>query len=198
MVNNFELIKSLLRFDSPEDFYFIQILQRKKDNPGLEKHVRVISDLYIYSVDELEKKAEYIIELCQTKNARAYIRLNRRNSKTIALQMIKKVTDLVIQGNYKAIKSAYPSIVGEFHSDPDKTWIIDIDFKDFEGKESDLPQLHNDILELQKQTKKEPLMIEVPTKNGYHLIVRPFNANQFAKKWSVDIKKDNPSNLYTP
>ena len=30
MVNNFEIIKPLLKWDSTDDFYFIQVLQRKK------------------------------------------------------------------------------------------------------------------------------------------------------------------------
>ena len=33
MIDNLELIKPLLEFNKENDFYFIQILQRKKDNP---------------------------------------------------------------------------------------------------------------------------------------------------------------------
>ena len=33
MINNFNLIKPLLDFNSEDDFYFLQILQRKKDHP---------------------------------------------------------------------------------------------------------------------------------------------------------------------
>jgi hypothetical protein len=35
MVDNFEIIKSLLQFDSEDDFYHLQILKRKKENPEL-------------------------------------------------------------------------------------------------------------------------------------------------------------------
>lgn len=34
MVDNFEQIGNLLSFDSNDEFYFLQILQRKKDNPS--------------------------------------------------------------------------------------------------------------------------------------------------------------------
>lgn len=31
MINNLELIKPLLKFESEDDFYYLQILKRKKD-----------------------------------------------------------------------------------------------------------------------------------------------------------------------
>ena len=30
-VNNFDLIRNLLKFEDKDDFYFLQIIQRKKD-----------------------------------------------------------------------------------------------------------------------------------------------------------------------
>lgn len=34
MVDNFALIRDFMRFEDPDHFYFLQILQRKKDGPG--------------------------------------------------------------------------------------------------------------------------------------------------------------------
>ena len=34
MVDNFKLIRDYLKFESEDDFYFLQIVQRKKDGPG--------------------------------------------------------------------------------------------------------------------------------------------------------------------
>lgn len=200
MVNNFEQIKPLLKFDSSDDFYFLQIFQRRKDNPELKEPMRVIGDYYIYSIEQFEKLEKHIIEMCTAKNARAYIRLNRRDAKKIGLQMLKRISEMLIQENYRSIKNAYPSVVGEFHSDKDKSWLIDIDYKDFEGQENLLEQIHADIEQLQKETKREPRMDKIPTKNGYHLITRPFNVHLFRKKWPqiVDIHKDNPTILFIP
>ena len=200
MVNNFEQIKPLLKFDSSDDFYFLQIFQRRKDNPELKEPMRVIGDYYIYSIEQFEKLENHIIEMCTAKNARAYIRLNRRDAKKIGLQMLKRISEMLIQENYRSIKNAYPSVVGEFHSDKDKSWLIDIDYKDFEGQENLLEQIHADIEQLQKETKREPRMDKIPTKNGYHLITRPFNVHLFRKKWPqiVDIHKDNPTILFIP
>lgn len=42
MVDNFELIRTLLKFESKDDFYFIQILQRSKDNPEIGANNRLV------------------------------------------------------------------------------------------------------------------------------------------------------------
>ena len=39
----------------------------------------------------------------------------------------------------------------------------------------------------------------VPTKSGVHLISKPFDLQEFTKKYPhIDIHKDNPTNLYIP
>ena len=40
---------------------------------------------------------------------------------------------------------------------------------------------------------------KVPTKNGYHILVTPFNPNLFKDKFpKIDLHKDNPTILYIP
>ena len=36
MINNFDLIRSYLKFENSGDFYFIQLISRRKDNPELD------------------------------------------------------------------------------------------------------------------------------------------------------------------
>jgi len=55
MIDNLDKIKPLLNFESEDDFYYLQILQRKKENPELGSNSRVIKNYYIKSVEELEK-----------------------------------------------------------------------------------------------------------------------------------------------
>ena len=83
MIDNFKLIRSHLVFNNKDEFYFVQIIQRKKDgNEGL--HVRngyrLIRSYYIYSVEEFNNLESRIKELCESNNARAYINLNVRNT----------------------------------------------------------------------------------------------------------------------
>jgi hypothetical protein len=201
-VNNSAKIGTMISFNK-DDFYFVQILKRRKDNPNMEKDMVVIKNYYIESMNQYIKVIPRIIELCNYENARAYFRLNKRNYKKISLQMIKRVADHISTGNNKAIKNTFDSVCGEFHSDDDKKWIVDIDFKDFEDRMSVLDLIHTHIKYLQTETGREPMMEILPTKNGFHLITRPFNV-LLLKKLSndldvkLDIHKDNPTILYCP
>ena len=204
MINNAHLIRPLLKFESPNDFYFLQILKRRKDNPDLERDMNVLGDYYIYSLEQFDNLMPKIIKICNDENARAYFRLNRRDAKKVGLQMLKRITDLIISENYRPIKNSYASIAGEFHSDPDKTWLIDIDWIDYENFPGAIDKIKEIISNLQIEAKREPLMIEIPTKNGFHIITRPFNISKLnqllimGKLPQMDSHKDNPSILYMP
>ena len=203
MINNFEIIKPLLDFTSMDTYYFLQILKRRKDNLDMDKDMIVIEDLFIYNMSQFERMEEDVIKTCKAHNARAYLRLNRRSMKKTAMQMLKRVTDLIISENYKAVKNAYSSISGEFHGDEDKSWVLDFDFKDFESRKKLLGVLHKRIEELQIETGRDARMDVIPTKNGYHLITRPFNIHKMEIMLNdlnvrIDCHKDNPTILYCP
>jgi hypothetical protein len=38
MCDNFETIRNYLNFENPNTLYYINVFQRKKDNPDLSKH----------------------------------------------------------------------------------------------------------------------------------------------------------------
>lgn len=203
MINNYELIKPLLTFDD-DTYYFVQILKRRKDNPGMDKDMIVIDEVFIYSMEEYEKRMGGIIKTCDAHNARAYFRINKRSLKKSGMMMLKRLTDLIIDENYKAIRRAYSSVSGQFHGDKDKKWIIDFDYLD--------PQLPNDwkdtilindivecVTKLQDETKKEPMIVKIPTKNGVHIVTRPFNLMKFRETFKeIDVHKDNMCILYCP
>jgi hypothetical protein len=201
-MNNLEIIAPLLNFSDHEDkFYFIQIYKRRKDNPEMLRDMEVMGNFYIYTEEQLYTKFPQIKKICDDNNARAYIRLNRRSDRKIALQALSRLAAMIASDQYK-MRNLYDSIAGEFHSEIDKTWIIDIDYKDFEGRQSILDTIHNAAHKLQIDAKKEPLMHIIPTKNGYHLITRPFNLKMLEPirlgGTRFDIHKDNPTILYLP
>jgi hypothetical protein len=200
MTNNFEKIRNFLNFKNENDFYFIQIIKRRKENPELKTNSKIVRDIYIYSLEDFDNKIDNIKYLCEIEKARAYIRLNKRDSKKVGLQMLKRITDLIISENYKAICNIYPSVAGEFSSDEDKTWVIDVD--DFNLiPEPTFKKICQDLTDLQVETGRQPLVEIIPTKNGIHLITRPFN---IAKAQVLhpeilnkeNIKKDSPTLLF--
>lgn len=200
MINNFEIIKTYLDFSNPDTYYFLQLIQRRKDNPDLGKDMHIIDDIFIYNMEQYERMESEIITTCKLHNARAYFRLNKRSLKKSAMQLLKKVTTMIIDENYKSVKNAYSSVSGEFNNDDDKKWIVDIDNVILDGNfgynhESMLCTLRN----LQIETGREPMVNLIPTKNGVHIITRPFNVNKFKVNYpNIDIHKDNPTVLYIP
>lgn len=80
----------------------------------------------------------------------------------------------------------------------DKSWIVDLD-RDADGKLK-----HNiyDVISLINTIKpfddgEGKYICEIPTKNGCHLITRPFQLNKFKEKYpDIDVHKNNPTLLY--
>ena len=200
-VNNFEQIRSMMEFPDRNSFYFLQVLKRRKDNPDLEKDMKHIADYYIYSLEQFDDLKERIITQCDAENARAYFRINRRDAKKVAMQVLKRTVDYIMSEDYRAVKNAFASCAGEFHSDPDKKWIVDVDWKDIpEGQDHDeyLNTLISKVQGLVAETGRDDTVYTIPTKNGIHVICRPFNLAKFREQYVIDVHKDNPSILYCP
>lgn len=193
MVNNFNNIKSLLSFKEEGDFYFIQILKRRKDNPDMKSDTRAIDNFFVYSTDDLDKITNKIIEICDTYNARAYIRLNIRNDKKVAYRTNKIIADCLERGDFRGVRSAYLSACGTASSEKSKKWIIDIDTKDEDYVKG--------VIEFLIGIPNMLIWANLPTKNGFHIIVNGFNPNLFTNKYpkceNIELKtEDVPTILY--
>jgi hypothetical protein len=64
MIDNLKLILPFLKFESQDDFYYLQILQRKKENAELGSNSRVIKNYYIKSEEYLLDRYDEIKKLC--------------------------------------------------------------------------------------------------------------------------------------
>ena len=198
MVNNFDHIRNLLKFEK-DYFYFIQIIQRSKENPDLGSNNRIIRSYNISSLEKFDKNKDEIITLCETFNARAYIHLNRRKWSKIALECLRHNAELIANEQYDGIKSSFETIIGRNNGEPreSKTWIIDIDMNDLEVVNK-IGRLINNI----KPIEDNKWIETIPTKNGFHMITKPFDRAEFAKYMQLqgdtpDIHTDNPTILYS-
>lgn len=194
MTNNLQQILKLLHFTSSDDFYFVQILKRKKEHPELGNNSYVVKTYYIQSKEHLEFYMSEIICLCEFHNARAYIGVNKRSFENVAFHTLKKTTDIILNKDYSSVRKAYNSVCGSYTTG-DKLFIIDIDVED-------VPLLEDIILTV--ETKCEPFngtktVTLIPTKTGVHLISKPFNISKFKELYpSIDVHKNNPTILYIP
>ena len=201
MINNFSAIRDLLTFGDEDKFYFIQIFKRRKDNPDMKKDMVIIDNYFVYELEHFNGLEERIIKQCTDNNARAYIRLNRRSSRQVALKTLGRIAQMIEDSNYKFVHRAYLSCAGEYHKEEDKTWIIDID-RNGESDDAYDALINSIIFEAQQliqETGKDDSMSILPTKNGLHLVCRPFNLSRFKKSFpDVDVHKDNPVVLFCP
>lgn len=221
IVDNFDLIRSLLKFEDKNDFYFLQIIQRKKDGgiiPQCNRNngYRTIRSYYIRSLEEFDNRIERIKQLCEQNNARAYINLNVRSAKEVALEAAKAYIDLVREDRCYQGHRVYDHICGITPKMGNKKkWIIDID---------DLTKEQIDIIcdkicrcrsaypmENPNADMYDNIIAEIPTAHGVHIITHGFDVERFREileqttalnltkeqiKEITTVKKDNPTLLY--
>lgn len=189
MMDNFDIIRPHLNFAEVEtSFYYVQILQRRKDIPELETNSKKIGSYYIKSLDDFEHLKQSILDKCISKKARAYIDLNLKSMKKVALLAMKKTAEYICNEQYDAVKNAFEVAVGNAPTIGEKNWVIDIDTKDESVREKVKSQIHD----LGAQVK-----LQLPSKNGFHLITTPFNCQKFDLIENVDILKHGLTILYS-
>nr|DAF16289.1 MAG TPA: hypothetical protein [Crassvirales sp.] len=201
MINNFKLIESLLSFNNPDLFYHVQIIRRGKDHPSLPSANRTIKTYHIDNAEYLHKHIQEIIDLCEYFKARAYINLAPKSYKKCTLQCISDMANRAKDGDFKKMHKCWNSVVG-FIKSSDPHWVIDVDsptdgtISEFIEYECEPLHYH---MEGPHKVYDSKIYDYIPTKNGYHIITKPFNLNQFKEQYpNIDVHKNNPTILYIP
>jgi hypothetical protein len=195
MINNIDKILPFLKFESKDDFYYLQILQRKKENPQLGSNSRVIKNYYIGSTEYLLDKYDEMKKLCTVFNARAMIRLNKRSYEKTSFKSLENVAGTMANRDYDKVSKGYDRACGLGHNDPCKKWILDIDSL---YNIDSFTKLRLEICN-NYQPFGDKVMEVIQSKNGYHIISSPFNLEEFRKNHpEIEVHKDNPTNLYIP
>lgn len=195
-MNNLEQIKKLLSFPDEDTFYFAQIFQRRKENPHIGSNAIVIKSYCFKSMDYLDSKMDEIITLCHAFHARAHIHLNRRSYKAVSYEALKILAERLQKGEYKVNKGIWEKACGRRPCQTDKKWLIDIDFKD----RARLEDIKSAIDSCGPRNLVKTIAT-IETKNGFHLITRPFNRQELSDKYfgdEIDIHKNSPTVLYYP
>jgi hypothetical protein len=177
-VDNSAIIGTMLSFRE-DDFYFVQVIKRRKDNPEMSRGEITLKNYYITSLEQYEKLSPEIIKLCDLENARAYIRINSRNFKKLAHPMLKLLIEYIAGGQYRSLPDVFDKVTGRNHSDPNTRWVVDIDWVDILKENVELSDVKNFISIEIKKTGRDNTIEIIPTKNGCHFICRPFNLKTF-------------------
>ena len=200
IVDNFELFKSVMKFDSEDDFYFVQILIRGKDGHteqgvnGNNKN-RLIKIYTIKSAEHLSRVEDEIKAICHAVNARAYIHPSRRSFREVANEMFRNFTQTFLSHNDVGLKGCYSTACGKSFVTKHKLYVIDLDGEFAEtNKLNEIAQFIEEECEPFDTLK---LQYIVPTAHGEHLICKPFNIAKFGQKYpEINVHKNNPTLLY--
>lgn len=202
MINNRKLIEPLMIFPNKDSFYFVQILQRKKDHKGerlggSNNNSRLIKAYYLKSLDQLEYQWEEMTALAELFNARVSINLNPRNFRKAAFHTLQKICDQMSNDVFTDVHKAYNHVCGEYHSEMDKRWIIDIDTQDEEEIlriQTVIQKLHEGIM-----NRDYNILSLIPSKSGMHIITNPFNLKEFTDQCpGIEVHKNNPTSIFIP
>lgn len=200
MINNFEILKKHMDFSDPDKFYYLQILARSKD--GHNKATKVIKNYYISNEEYLESHKNQIIDLCNFFNARAYLRLNRRSYKMVALENLKQLANSLANEQYHFVQKSFSKACGRTNVEENKIWIVDIDIdKNDSWLSKSILEISNKIKDLQSQIRGKDYKVlgMIPTPNGYHVLSNPFRKDVFMEFFpDLSIHTDNPTILYAP
>jgi hypothetical protein len=198
MIDNIHLIKPLLTFESEDEFYMLYIFKRKKDqttDKANHQSVRTIKSYCIESIEQLDNRYEEIKQLCEIFKARAYIHVQKQSHRDVGMNMITELVNRMQAGNFKQ-QHVFDSVVGQIKT-KEKRWIVDIDMPSIEA----VQRISILIDKIRPEGFKTEAVIR--TKNGYHLITKPFDVQEFNKYMSLqgdvpDIQKKNPTLLFFP
>lgn len=194
MIDNIEKVLPFLKFESSDDFYYLQILQRKKENPQLGSNSRVIRNYYIKSQQYLLNRYDEIKAICDATNARAMIRLNKRSFEKVGFKALQNMANTMVNREHAFLMKSYDRACGLGHNDKEKKWILDLDFIPYGQEHLDIAEFIETLAPVGAK-----LLAVIESKNGVHLITKPFDTNTFKDEYNyIEIHRDNPTNLYIP
>ena len=139
MRNNFDLISELIdnrltaisnKAEREQLFFFVFLLQRKKDIEELHKSTHIVKMYQIKDRKSLLAKRDEIVKLCEVFQCRTMINLNPKSYRNVAFDMLKHLPNLLQQEHYARVEKLFASCVsasGIGSKKLKKYWIIDID-----------------------------------------------------------------------
>lgn len=206
-VDNFDLIAPLLNWDIEGQYYYCQLILRKKDGAttfgNKNNSARIVKSYCFFNLEQFLAKKKEIVTYCNTEGCRAGINLNKRYEERVTYELLKQLTDRIISKNFKGINGILNTVNGAQTSE-DKIWLIDCDSE----------QEYIDVINILTSDRIKPegdkILGVVPTYSGKHIITKRFDRRTFENLLEftvlnrgdiyapIDIHKNNPVALFYP
>jgi hypothetical protein len=135
---------------------------------------------------QLFDQREAITKLCEAANVRACTRLAPRSFAAVGRVFTAEVVSEALVQNWICMDRLWLHAAG-VAKPKQKLWLFDCD-------DPNDPDLWKPMVEV---TKREVFVTKIPSKKGFHWVVKPHHLTYGLPK-SVTLHKDNPTNLYIP
>lgn len=197
MVDNFDLIRPMFYFNEANNMFFhCQIVQRAKDHKPNKVKEGAIKTYFIRSTEHFDRIKDEIILLCEHYGARAYINVAGKDfeamQKIMLMNLARNVTENIVQNPRKILNSAAGELKSRF-----PRWIIDIDDKSILDSVLQWLDKYFKATDTSILSRKSIyLRAIIPTVQGVHLIVIPFNLQLFHSTFpDIDVHKNSMGTL---
>lgn len=183
MVDNFEKIYGFLNFDSivDDEYYAVYVVIRGKDQEPPSTIFDIVKTYCITSKEQLKDKEEEIKKLCEFFNARAYLDATKRKRRNFLLKAIECIAESIARNTNESFERIFENACKHCHIPFGETrWIVDIDTKD----ENEITKI-KECLQKCKFDDSELITLEIPTKNGFHLVTKPFHKRNFIEMYGT-------------
>lgn len=198
MIDNWKAVKDLLTFESDDDYYFLEVLQRRKDYPAeLQPKVKdhmMLASWFITSKEKLDRVEEEAKALCRLKGARAYLNPSVKSKKRTTVLLMRECLSMMENDDFSKVESKLASAAGQCSGSKDRRmFLVDVDTKDSSTLEL--------VLSLIEAVAPEAKHWTMPTVHGYHVVSTPFDVKKFNDLGgrllkNVEIKHNCPALLY--
>lgn len=181
----------------PYEIYHLMWLCRRKDGMS-DKDSTVSKHWYIHSVDELDKLKPSLLEYA-AKGGRITLGINRKDLRRVNAELNMELSYRALDDNYPLAPSIFPSIVDKSRPCGRGSHFIDVDRLPGETDDAirDRMELYANCLYCDCFPKNESKRHwVVPSKTGYHILFDRCNYQPLLQKYTVDVKKDEPTNLF--
>lgn len=211
MTDNFERYREFIRLmgglpDTNEKgnldrYYVVELMRRGKDNPDLPAANYHFRNYYIYSWRDLDRYEQEIKTVCQMLNLRAYCSVNYKRMSQVALDTLAESARRIAAHDYKRFYSIFESCSGKYADRSNALWIIDLDGDITDEQAGGL----REYVDTMTSGYRQNVVYVMPTRQGKHLITRPFNLQQFtqgvlqSQPWLAEVptvKKNHLTLLY--
>lgn len=196
MVDNFDLILSLLPEKPVEDkVYHVTVVMRKKDHEGLDlgknNYDRTVYSNIVACKQDLLDMETLLLTISEATKARIMINLNPKRLEKMAWEMHKRISTYLESDQYgKAYKTSLSAIDKVNCDNEDKVFFLDVDEKYQEDAI---------LSKLKSYNVHDKVLAVVPTKNGCHVLVKPFDFVSISHHFKgVEMKKNSGTILYIP